>query len=194
MMVDQRKRIIMIIYELLGLAASIMFTPISDDVLLLGQLGIWMSKNMNPYLAWISSWVTIFIAFLWFYLVGRFFRELPLVKRWMARKWLLKAEYYLQRFGVGAVMVAFFIPGIRHPIHYVAGILKFSTKKYLLANLIASSLYTGVWTFMVYKLDQKVGMKFILLWLPHHLFIVLSCLAFLISCIIFYKWKRNHYG
>ncbi|AKO93039.1 hypothetical protein BEH_13685 [Priestia filamentosa] len=184
----------MIIYELLGLAASIMFTPISDDVLLLGQLGIWMSKNMNPYLAWISSWVTIFIAFLWFYLVGRFFRELPLVKRWMARKWLLKAEYYLQRFGVGAVMVAFFIPGIRHPIHYVAGILKFSTKKYLLANLIASSLYTGVWTFMVYKLDQKVGMKFILLWLPHHLFIVLSCLAFLISCIIFYKWKRNHYG
>ncbi|YCA45677.1 VTT domain-containing protein [Bacillus sp. JZ8] len=181
----------MIVYELLGLAAGIMFTPISDDVLLLAQLGIWMSKNMNPYLAWISSWITIFIAFLWFYLVGRFFRELPLVKRWMAKKWLLKAEYFLQRFGIWAVLVAFFTPGIRHPVHYVAGILKFPIKKYLLANLIASFLYTGVWTFMVYKLDQKVGMRFILIWLQQHLFIVLSLFVFLILCIIFYRWRRN---
>jgi membrane protein DedA with SNARE-associated domain len=190
-MIEQRKRIIMMIFELFRLAASIMFTPISDEVLLLAQLSIWVSKDMNPYLAWISSWFAIFIAFLWFYLVGRFFRELPLVERWMAKKWLLKAEHSLQRFGIWAVMAAFFIPGIRHPVHYMAGILKFPIRKYLLANLIASSLYTGFWTFMVYKLGQKIEMKFILIWFHQHLFIVLSLCVFMILCLIFYKWKNK---
>ncbi|WP_244856781.1 DedA family protein [Priestia megaterium] len=129
------------IYELIRLALEIMFTPISDDVIMLTQVGIWASKRINPYMVWMSSWITLFIALLSFFLVGRFFRQVPLIEKWMAKKWLQKAEKLLDRFGDWAIMLAFFVPGVRHPIHYIAGILKFSLKKYLLANFLASSLY-----------------------------------------------------
>ncbi|MEH7286435.1 DedA family protein [Priestia megaterium] len=181
----------MLINGLIRLALEIMFTPISDEVLLLTQLGIWASKNINPYMAWILAWIAIFIAFLWFYIVGRFFRQVPLIEKWMTKKWLQKAEKLLDRFGVCAIMLAFFIPGVRHPIHYMAGILKFPVNKYLLANLIASSLYTGIWTFIVYKFNQKIGIKLILFWLHQHVFIVLILLTILILGLIFYKVKKN---
>ncbi|MGF9947394.1 DedA family protein [Priestia megaterium] len=181
----------MLINGLIRLALEIMFTPISDEVLLLTQLGIWASKNINPYMAWILAWIAIFIAFLWFYIVGRFFRQVPLIEKWMAKKWLQKAEKLLDRFGVWAIMLAFFVPGVRHPIHYIAGILKFPIRKYLLANLMASSLYTGSWTYVVYKFNQKIGIRLVLYWIHQHLLMVLTLFAFLILCFIFYKMKRN---
>ncbi|NGY80821.1 hypothetical protein F6Y02_43725 [Bacillus megaterium] len=89
------------IYELIRLSVEIMFTPISDDVLMLTQVGIWASKGINPYVVWISSWITLFIAFLWFFLVGRFFRQVPLIEKWMAKKWLQKPKSYLIVLGLG---------------------------------------------------------------------------------------------
>jgi membrane protein DedA with SNARE-associated domain len=86
------------IYELIRLALEIMFTPISDDVIMLTQVGIWASKRINPYMVWMSSWITLFIALLSFFLVGRFFRQVPLIEKWMAKKWLQKAEKLLDRF------------------------------------------------------------------------------------------------
>ncbi|MEJ9306769.1 DedA family protein [Priestia megaterium] len=180
------------IYELIRLALEIMFTPISDDVLMLTQVGIWASKDINPYIVWISSWITLFIAFLWFFLVGRFFRQVPLIENWMAKKWLQKAEKLLDHFGAWAIMLAFFVPGVRHPIHYISGMLKFPLKKYLLANFLASSLYSGGWTFMVYKFNQKIKIKLVLIWLHQHLsIVVLLLVAILFLCFIFYKVKRN---
>lgn len=179
------------IYELIRLALEIMFTPISDDVLMLTQVGIWASKDINPYIVWISSWITLFIAFLWFFLVGRFFRQVPLIENWMAKKWLQKAEKLLDHFGAWAIMLAFFVPGVRHPIHYISG-MKFPLKKYLLANFLASSLYSGGWTFMVYKFNQKIKIKLVLTWLHQHLsIVVLLLVAILFLCFIFYKVKRN---
>ncbi|MDC0706529.1 DedA family protein [Priestia sp. AB] len=178
------------IYELIRLAVEIMFTPISDDVLMLTQVSIWASKDINPYMVWLSSWITLFIAFLWFFLVGRFFRQVPFIEKWMAKKWLRKAEKLLNGFGGWAVILAFFVPGVRHPIHYIAGILKFPVKKYLLANFLASSLYSGAWTFTIYKFNQKIGINLVLLWLRQHLSIVLLLVAILL-CFVFYKVKSN---
>lgn len=89
------------IYELIRLALEIMFTPISDDVLMLTQVGIWASKDINPYIVWISSWITLFIAFLWFFLVGRFFRQVPLIENWMAKNGYKKLRSYLTILGLG---------------------------------------------------------------------------------------------
>ncbi|USL27267.1 DedA family protein [Priestia megaterium] len=177
------------IYELIRLALEIMFTPISDDVIMLTQVGTWASKRINPYMVWMSSWITLFIALLSFFLVGRFFRQVPLIEKWMAKKWLQKAEKLLDRFGAWAIMLAFFVSGVRHPIHYIAGILKFSLKKYLLAKFLASSLYSGGWTFMIYKFNQKVGIKLVLLSLRQHLSIALLLFSILLFSFTFYKVK-----
>lgn len=189
LLIQRRKRPSMRIYELIRLALEIMFTPISDDVIMLTQVGIWASKRINPYMVWMSSWITLFIALLSFFLVGRFFRQVPLIEKWMAKKWLQKAEKLLDRFGAWAIMLAFFVPGVRHPIHYIAGILKFSLKKYLLAKFLASSLYSGGWTFMIYKFNQKVGIKLVLLSLRQHLSIALLLFSILLFSFTFYKVK-----
>lgn len=119
------------IYELIRLSVEIMFTPISDDVLMLTQVGIWASKGINPYVVWVSSWITLFIAFLWFFLVGRFFRQVPLIEKWMAKKWLQKAEKLLDPFWGWGDYVIFFCTWSSTPYSLYSRNFKVSDKKIL---------------------------------------------------------------
>lgn len=178
------------IIELLRLAAGIMFTPISDEVILLSSLGIWAADGVNPYGVWLASWGMVFVAFLWFYVVGMFFRSIPLFNRWMSTKWLNKAEKMLSRYGFWAVMVSFFVPGIRHPIHYVAGIMRMPLRKYVTATLIASSIYTGVWTGLVYTFDEKVGVEFVVGLLLDRLPLVMTIVVLVVGFVLL-RWRRK---
>jgi membrane-associated protein len=178
------------IIELLRLAAGIMFTPISDEVILLSSLGIWAADGVNPYGVWLASWGMVFVAFLWFYVVGMFFRSIPLFNKWMSTKWLNKAEKMLSRYGFWAVMVSFFVPGVRHPIHYVAGIMRMPLRKYVTATLLASSIYTGVWTGLVYTFDEKVGVEFVLGLLLDHLPLVAAVVLIVVLTLLVCRRRK----
>jgi len=129
------------IMALVRLAGGIMFTPLSDDVLMMSFAALRLREGMYPVVIWLTAWPIFFIAFTWFYLLARFFREIPLVKRWMKSRFLERAETIIERRGLWAIGLSFFLPGVRHPIHYVAGLLGYPLPRYLVMTFLAAGVY-----------------------------------------------------
>ena len=172
------------VMALVRLAGGIMFTPLSDDVLMMGYAALRIREGMHPILIWLVAWPVFFIAFAWFYLLARFFREIPLVKRLMKSKFLEQAESILERRGLWAIGLSFFLPGVRHPIHYVAGLLGYPLPRYLAMTFVAAGLYTGLWTFLIVRIGEVVTWSELGIWLSEHPSMVLLIIAALLTIII----------
>ncbi|WP_313533273.1 VTT domain-containing protein [Exiguobacterium sp.] len=150
---------------LVRLAGGIMFTPLSDDVLMMSFAALRLREGMYPVVIWLTAWPISFIAFTWFYLLARFFREIPLVKRWMKSRFLERAETIIERRGLWAIGLSFFLPGVRHPIHYVAGLLGYPLPRYLVMTFLAAGVYTGLWTFLIVRIGEAVTWSELWNWL-----------------------------
>ncbi len=153
------------IMALVRLAGGIMFTPLSDDVLMMSFAALRLREGMYPVVIWLTAWPIFFIAFMWFYLLARFFREIPLVKRWMKSRFLERAETIIERRGLWAIGLSFFLPGVRHPIHYVAGLLGYPLPRYLVMTFLAAGVYTGLWTFLIVRIGEAVTWSELWNWL-----------------------------
>lgn len=169
---------------LVRLAGGIMFTPLSDDVLMMGHVALRLREGIHPILIWLAAWPVFFIAFTWFYLLARFFREIPLVKRFMKSKFLEQAESILERRGLWAIGLSFFLPGVRHPIHYVAGLLGYPLPRYLAMTFAAAGLYTGLWTFLIVRIGEAVTWSELWMWLTQNPSMVLLILAVLLTVVV----------
>ncbi|MGE7217446.1 DedA family protein [Priestia koreensis] len=180
------------IIEFVRMSIAIIFTPLSDDVLLATQLGIWNHHGVNPVWMWIASWTVFFVSFSAFYAIGRFFRTIPLLQRFLNGKHLTRAQNFLNRHGKWAIAMSFFTPGLRHPAHYVAGILKFSLIQYLLTTFLAAGAYTGLWTYVMYKVGKIISFKEILNWgMDHSLFLIAGFSTVVIFIIALQRIKKT---
>ena len=172
------------IMALVRLAGGIMFTPLSDDVLMMSFAALRLREGMYPVVIWLTAWPVFFIAFTWFYLLARFFREIPLVKRWMKSRFLERAETIIERRGLWAIGLSFFLPGVRHPIHYVAGLLGYPLPRYLLMTFLAAGVYTGIWTFLIVRIGEAVTWPELWNWLQVNPGIVGSVLIIVIGIAV----------
>lgn len=136
------------------LAIGIMFTPLSDDVLMVTHLTITTVTAVPEWLVFLSTWTIFTLAFSWFYLIGRGLnRFIPTSQR--DSRYLKRAEALYARYGARVLLVSYFIPGLRHPIHYVAGFTSLSFRTYTLYNTLSALGYTGAW-FTVIHLAEHV--------------------------------------
>lgn len=134
------------------LAIGIMFTPLSDDVLMITHLTI----ATPGWALFFTTWLVFTLAFSWFYLVGRgLHRVIPSSQR--DSRYLQRAKTLYETYGARIVLVSYFIPGLRHPLHYVAGFTSLKFRTYALYNAISAFLYTGAW-FIVVRLASYAPM------------------------------------
>ncbi len=182
------------IMALVRLAGGIMFTPLSDDVLMMGYTALRIKEGVHPVLIWLAAWPIFFISFAWFYLLARFFREIPLIKKFMKIKFLTRAEEILDRRGLWAIGLSFFLPGVRHPIHYVAGLLAYPLPRYLGMTFLAAGLYTGLWTFVIVRIGQAVTWSELWEWImtnPSMIFIILAVILIIAGASIVHARRRH---
>ncbi|OAI85161.1 hypothetical protein AYO36_11530 [Exiguobacterium sp. KKBO11] len=172
------------IMALVRLAGGIMFTPLSDDVLMMSFAALRLREGMYPVVIWLTTWPVFFIAFTWFYLLARFFREIPLVKRWMKSRFLERAETIIERRGLWAIGLSFFLPGVRHPIHYVAGLLGYPLPRYLVMTFLAAGVYTGLWTFLIVRIGEAVTWSELWNWLQVNPGIISAIVVILIGLVV----------
>ncbi|KTR27258.1 membrane protein [Exiguobacterium indicum] len=172
------------IMALVRLAGGIMFTPLSDDVLMMSFAALRLREGMYPVVIWLTVWPVFFIAFTWFYLLARFFREIPLVKRWMKSRFLERAETIIERRGLWAIGLSFFLPGVRHPIHYVAGLLGYPLPRYLVMTFLAAGVYTGLWTFLIVRIGEAVTWSELWNWLQVNPGIISAIVVILIGLVV----------
>lgn len=132
------------------LAIGIMFTPLSDDILMITHLTV----ATPGWTLFLSTWIVFTIAFSWFYLVGRGLHQvIPSSKR--NSRYLMRAKALYEKYGSRIVLVSYFIPGLRHPLHYIAGFTSLKFRTYALYNTISAFLYTGAW-FLVIRLAGTI--------------------------------------
>ncbi|UTT42535.1 DedA family protein [Exiguobacterium aurantiacum] len=132
------------------LAIGIMFTPLSDDVLMITHLTV----APSGLALFITTWVVFTLAFSWFYVVGRgLHRVIPTSKR--NSRYLNRAKALYEKHGSRIVLISYFIPGLRHPLHYVAGFTSLKFRTYAFYNAISAFLYTGAW-FIVIRLAGDI--------------------------------------
>lgn len=126
------------------LAIGIMFTPLSDDVLMITHLTV----APSGWALFFTTWIVFTLAFSWFYLVGRgLHRVIPSSKH--DSRYLNRAKTLYEKYGSRIVLFSYFIPGLRHPIHYVAGFTSLKFRTYMVYNAISAFLYTGAWLIVI---------------------------------------------
>ena len=138
--------------EWIRFISSILFIPISDDLLVIRQISSWLRQNQNPAVIFLLVWSACFICFNLFYAIPRFFRELPFFQKLLTNKHLAKAEAILQEKGTVAIAMSFFLPGVRRPIHYMSGLLAYPYRPYVLVTLVGTGVYALLWTILVNRL------------------------------------------
>ncbi|ANU23053.1 DedA family protein [Planococcus donghaensis] len=141
------------------LAGGIMLTPASDDFLVISFLLYAFSNGDSFAFSWLILWVVCFMSFTWFYVVGYTFNRVFSSKR-KSSKHILRAQALIERHGHRMIFISYFIPGLRHPIHYVAGFLRVPLKTYIFYNVSAAGLYTMLWAIIVQIFDVASVLNF----------------------------------
>lgn len=124
---------------------KIIFIPISDDLLTFKQINTWIQNDLSTTNIFLAIWIGSFVCFFLFYTIPRLFREFQFFQRILTKPYMLKAENLIQRRGNVAIAVSFFLPGVRRPIHYMAGLLAYPFQSYFLITLIGTWVYTFLW-------------------------------------------------
>jgi len=145
---------------ILTLAIGIMFTPASDD-LLVATFVIYVVANDHASIpSFFITWLICFAAFTWFYGIGQCLNSALPEKKKNGRL-LLKAQRLIDRYGTRVIFFSYFIPGLRHPIHYVSGFMKVPLKTYLIYNVSAAAVYSLFWSIAVRLFDVSKYLHFI---------------------------------
>ncbi len=135
-------------------------------VILLSGLGLPLPEDIPLLLAgylagqgYVSGWImfpacvlAILGADLTLYVLGRRYGhhvpKLPLIRRYLTAQRLAKAEYELLRYGGKFIFVARFMPGLRAPAMFAAGVFKVPAWKFLsydgAAALLSVPLILGI--------------------------------------------------
>lgn len=154
--------------EWIRFISSILFIPISDDLLVIRQISGWLRQDQTPVVIFLLVWSASFVCFNLFYGIPRFFRELPLFQKALTNKHLAKAEAILQEKGTVAIAMSFFLPGVRRPIHYMAGLLAYPYRPYVFVTLAGTGVYSLLWTILVNRLGAYGLLNSFSVWWATH--------------------------
>lgn len=182
------------VLEWLRFISRIIFIPISDDLLVIRQISNWLQQDQPLYAIFLLVWSACFVCFTLFYGIPRLFRELPIIQKLLTTKHLAKAEAILQEKGAFAIAMSFFLPGIRRPIHYMAGLLAYPFRPYVLVTLAGTGVYALSWTILIDRLGvYGLLNRFSAWWATHSGVILLPgiVVACGILCWIFRDMIRN---
>jgi membrane protein DedA with SNARE-associated domain len=90
--------------------------------------------KLNPWLGLVSVFLGIWIGDMGLYAVGAGLGQRALGPRWLGRyiseKKLQHAKSWFSRRGMWALVLSRVIPGSRLPLYFVAGVLRFSPRKF----------------------------------------------------------------
>ncbi|UKS57537.1 DedA family protein [Exiguobacterium acetylicum] len=182
------------ILEWFRFISSIVFIPISDDLLVIRQISSWLRHGHQPIVIFLLVWSACFVCFNLFYGIPRLFRKLPFFQKLLTNKHLAKAEAVLQEKGTVAIATSFFLPGVRRPIHYMAGLLAYPFRPYIIVTFAGTGIYALLWTILINRLGAYGLLnRFSIWWATHSGVLLLPGIVVLcgILCWIFRDTIRN---
>ena len=130
----------------LVLALGIFSLPIPDELMIL-LVGYFTKIGLLHYgLTFVVVCIGSFVGMLFSYFIGQRAGRplLDWLGRWMSapRKWSSKAETWIGKYGAVALVVSYFVPGMRHFAGYFCGMSHMSIKTYS----FYTSISIGIWS------------------------------------------------
>lgn len=130
------------------LALGLFSLPIPDELMIL-LVGYFTKIGLLHYsLTFVVVFVGSLIGMMFSYLIGKRAGRplLDWLGRWMSvtKKWGSKAESWIEKHGAPAIIVSYFVPGMRHLAGYLCGMSHMSLKTYALYAGISA----GIWSFL----------------------------------------------
>lgn len=128
------------------LALGLFSLPVPDELMIL-LVGYFTKIGLLHYsLTFAVVWIGSFIGMMFSYFIGKRAGRplLDWLGRWMSapRKWSDKAEKWIGKYGATAIIVSYFIPGMRHFAGYFCGMSRMSMKTYA----FYTSISVGTWS------------------------------------------------
>lgn len=149
-----------LLYLLLCISAILenLIPPVPGDVVT--AFGAFMVGTGKLHFFWVYLSTTLgsVIGFTLLFLVGKFFGKELLIKKnftFFKKEAILKAEQWVQMYGIWLVLANRFLPGIRSVISLTAGFSNLSTYKVLLFSFISSSIWNLILIYLGYSLGNN---------------------------------------
>ena len=144
--------------------------PIPEDIILIAAGYLGAGEGHSLYLIMLVMYVGIVVGdsmiFSLGHFVGRKALRWKLVQSLMTPSRMVKAEEAFKKYGTGVIFVGRFLPGLRAPIFFTAGFLKFTYPRFLLMDGFAALISAPLFVFMghwagendtLHLLKEKVG-------------------------------------
>lgn len=149
-----------LLYLLLCISAIMenMIPPVPGDVVT--AFGAFMVGTGKLHFFWvyISTTIGSVIGFTFLFLVGKFFGKELLIKKnftFFKKEAILKAEQWVQTYGIWLVLANRFLPGIRSVISLSVGFSNLSLHTVLLFSFISSSIWNLILIYLGYSLGNN---------------------------------------
>lgn len=132
--------------------------PVPEELAIVGA-GLWTASKASqyPFYRWLMLPVCIvgvIIADIVLYSVGRYFGTRLLEYNWFARmvppEKRERIERNFDRYGVNILLFGRLLPGIRSPLFIIAGTMRLSVPRFLLADGLGAVLGNGMLFFLAF--------------------------------------------
>jgi membrane protein DedA with SNARE-associated domain len=148
-----------------------------------------MSWILSIFMAWAGSSIGMTIAYWIGYRLGRPFFEKYGHRFHLGPERLQKTSQWFEKYGNKVLIIAYFIPGVRHITGYFSGVNRMPFRTYMIYAYSGAFLWTGIFI----SLGKVLGPK----WEQFHplitrYLIIAGVIALILFIVIYlYKKKRN---
>lgn len=163
--------------------------PISEDVVVIvsGIIAGSYPNEVNPFYVylgiWLGAYIGDFVSYFLGYFLGDKIFKIKFISKWVKPSLLEKLSFYINSYGVFALMVGRFIPfGVRNALFLSCGLSKMKFSKFALTDGCASILSTGV----SFTLSYFFG-NIVLEWIKK--FQVSLLIGVIILLVTFFLWR-----
>ena len=138
-LVEQYSYIVIFGSMVLGLAG----VPIPDEILLMTSGYFIRQGKLNYFLVVLVAVVGSTIGMMLSYLIGRFCGNF-LNRKYAHKKSFQFARRKIEKYGPFAVIIGYYIPGVRHMTSMASGALLAPVKSYVISVVIGAFIWTNV--------------------------------------------------
>ncbi|OPA81252.1 alkaline phosphatase [Paenibacillus selenitireducens] len=121
--------------------------PIPDEVIVMTGGAVSHSGLLHAMPAFFITYLGVITGLSIGYIVGRRIGS-PILDRLRQKKELRRyidqAERLISKYGTAALMMSYFIPGVRHIVPYLVGVNRMPYRKYVVYSSTAGLLWTGI--------------------------------------------------
>ncbi len=173
-----------------ALMLELIALPLPGDVLMSYCGYLVFNGELNLFLSILIAWIGTSIGVTISYFIG-YKLGLPFFEKYgkifhLKPKLLVKTSKWFSKYGDKLLIIAYFIPGVRHVTGYFSGITRLPFRTFAIYAYIGSLLWVSVFVYM----GRMLGKHWELLQTMMTKYLIVGCIVAVVLIAIILIWKK----